>query len=229
MTRLRHLFALGLTSVATVACTAPPLSNDARHLYDVEQQFPIVVEPQVVTLAVQVDDDMSSLARGEDARIGAFAQRWKARGQGMLNVATAGGASSDAAVAQLKKVLAANGVDKKSVKFTSYPPASGEAHPPIALSFVAYAATAAECGRNWSENLAFTPRNAPWPEYGCSTQSNLAAIVADPRDLVEPHSSDPSDALRRSVVIEKYQKGERTATARSDDESGQSSQVAPAQ
>jgi pilus assembly protein CpaD len=228
MSRLRHLFALGLTGVAAVGCTAPPLTNDARHAYDVEKQFPIVVEPQIATLAVQVDEGLASLARGEEERISAFAQRWKARGQGKMNVATAGGSSDGMAVAQLKKILAANGVDKKSVQFTSYPPASGEAHPPIALSFVAYAATAAECGLDWSRNMSFEPRNMPTNEFGCSSQHNLAAIVADPRDLIEPRSSDPSDALRRSIVIENYQKGQPTATARSDEESGQSSTVAPA-
>lgn len=228
MTRLRHLITLGLTGVAAVGCTAPPLSNDARQIYNVEQQYPIVVEPQVVTLAVQVDEDLGILARGEEERIGAFAQRWKARGQGMLNVATSGGGSDGAAMARLKKVLAANGIDKKSLRFTSYPPASGEANPPIALSFVAYAATAAECGQDWSTNLSFEPRNLPWPEFGCSTQRNLAAIVADPRDLVEPRAGDPSDALRRSIVIEKYQRGETTSSARTDEESGNSSQVAPA-
>jgi pilus assembly protein CpaD len=228
MSGIRHLFALGLTGIAAAACTAPPLTNDVRHLHDVEKQFPIVVEPQVVTLAVQVDGDMGDLARGEDGRIAAFAERWKARGQGMLTVATAGGPGHDGAVGQLKKLLSANGVEKRSVQFTTYPPASGEAHPPIALSFVTYAATAAECGQDWSKNMAFEPRNSLWPEFGCSTQHNLAAIIADPRDLVEPHASAPSDALRRSIVIEKYQRGENTAAAgNGDSDSGQSSQVAP--
>ncbi|NJN37124.1 MAG: hypothetical protein HC794_08815 [Nitrospiraceae bacterium] len=52
-----------------------------------------------------------------------------------------------------------------------------------------YVATAAECGSNWTENLAFAPRNLPWPEFGCSTQHNFAAIVANPRDLIEPLTS----------------------------------------
>jgi pilus assembly protein CpaD len=228
MIRASHLLALALTGVAASACTSPPLNNDGRHLYDVEAKYPIVVEPQVVTLAVQTDDDLGGLSRGEDERVSAFAQRWKARGQGLLNVATAGDGSNHAAVAQLKTVLAANGVDKKSVQFTTYPPANGEAQSPITLSFVAYAATASECGQDWSSNLAFEPRNVPWPEFGCSTQHNIAAIVADPRDLIEPRTSDPIDAQRRSVVItEKYQNGLRTHTEASTDgqDSGQSSKV----
>jgi len=228
MNRTSPLLALALIGAAASGCTAPPLNNDGRHFYNVEQQHPIVVEPQVVTLAVRVDDDLGSLARGEDQRIAAFAQRWKARGQGLLNVATASTGTDDGAVAQLRRVLAANGVDKKSMHVSSYPPATGEENPPITLSFIAYAATAADCGQDWSKNLAFEPRNVPWPEFGCSTQHNLAAIVSDPRDLVEPRTSDPADAQRRSVVIsEKYQNGYRPQTEAATDgaDSGKTSKV----
>lgn len=228
MNRTSPLFALALVGIAASGCTAPPLTNDSRQIYSAEQKFPIVVEPQVVTLAVRTDGDLASLARGEDVRIAAFAQRWKARGQGLLNVATANGASIDAAVAQLRKVLSSNGVDKKSMHFSSYPPATGEENPPITLSFVAYAATASECGQDWSDNMGFAPRNVPWAEFGCSTQHNLAAIVADPRDLVEPRTSDPADAQRRSVVIsEKYQNGLRTQTEAANEgaDSGRTSKV----
>jgi pilus assembly protein CpaD len=228
MNRTSPLLVLALVGVAASGCTAPPLNNDGRHFYNVEQEHPIVVEPQVVTLAVRVDDSLASLARGEDQRIAAFAQRWKARGQGLLNVATASSATNDGAIVQLRKVLAANGVDKKSMQVSSYPPASGEDNPPITLSFIAYAATASDCGQDWSTNLGFEPRNVPWPEFGCSTQHNLAAIVSDPRDLVEPRTSDPADAQRRSVVIsDKYQNGFRTQTeaAMNNADSGQSSKV----
>ena len=117
-------------------------------------------------------------------------------------------------------MLAANGVDKNSVQFTSYRAASGDAQAPITLSFVTYAATAMECGTNWTESLSYTPRNMPWPEFGCSTQHNLAAIVSDPRDLIEPRASDPVDSLRRSTVLEHYRAGEPTRTI---DDSGKDS------
>lgn len=229
MSRIPHILALGLTGIAATACTAPPLNNDARHYYDVQEQFPITVEPQVATLAVQVDGGLNSLGRGEEQRIAAFAQRWKARGQGLMNVATpSGGGDSAEAVAQVKKVLAANGIDKGAVQFTTYNPASGDTQAPITLSFVAYAAMAADCGGDWSRNLGFEPRNMPRPEFGCSSQHNLAAIVADPRDLIEPQTSDPADALRRSIVIEKYQQGAATQTVRDQTlDTGQSSSVDP--
>jgi pilus assembly protein CpaD len=226
MNRIPHIFLLGLTGLAASGCTSPPLSNGAQHYYDARQEYPITVEPQVATLAVQVDTGMHGLARGEDARIATFAQRWKARGQGLMNVAAPGGLDGDAgALKQLKKILSASGVAGDAVQFTTYNPASGDTQAPISLSFVAYAATAAECGNTWPENLGFDPRNTPHLNFGCSTQHNLAAIIADPRDLVEPRSSEPSDAARRSDVVEKYQKGTLTRTQRDTSDNGQASTV----
>lgn len=215
MKRTVRLITLGLLATAAAGCTKPPLTNGPQHAFDVEKAYPITVEPQVATLVVKVDDGLQSLGRGEDARVKAFVESWKARGQGMLNAATPDGtnaAATTAALNELKKLLAAGGVDKGSVQYTSYKPAGDDALAPITLSFVTYAASAPDCGSDWSENLGFTPRNQPWPDFGCSTQHNLAAIVADPRDLIEPRTSDPADAMRRSTVLEKYRAGETTET-----------------
>jgi pilus assembly protein CpaD len=226
MNRIPHVLLLGLTGLAATACTSPPLANDGRHYYNVEEQFPITVEPQVATIAVQVDTGLHTLARGEDARIATFAERWKARGQGLMNVAAPGGPGGDArALSQLKKILAANGVASDAVQFTTYEPASGDAQAPISISFVAYTATAAECGNDWPKNLGFEPRNTPYSNFGCSTQHNMAAIIADPRDLIEPRPTGPSDATRRSDVVSKYQQGLVTRTQRDTSDDGTSSDV----
>jgi pilus assembly protein CpaD len=228
MSRIPLILALGLTGIAASGCTSPPLNNDERHYYDVEQQFPISVEPQVQTLAVRVDGELQSLARGEADRISVFAERWKQRGQGLVNVATPTGGRGDAALAEVKSVLAASGVGKDAVQVTTYAPPSGDEDAPITLSYVAYAAVASECGGDWSRNWSFDPRNEVRPDFGCTTQHNLAAMAADPRDLIEPRATDPSDALRRSVVIERYQQGQPTQSVRNPQyESGRSSSVNP--
>jgi pilus assembly protein CpaD len=230
MTRTAHIIALGLAGLAAAACTSPPMTNGEAQVVDIEATHPITVEPQVATMVVRVDDGLQSLGRGEDTRVQAFVEQWKLRGQGMLNAAspTGAGNAAAAALAQLKKLLAAQGLDKSAVQYTSYKPAGGDAQAPITLSFVTYAANAADCGGDWSQNLGFSPRNEPYPEFGCSTQHNFAAIVADPRDLIEPRTSDPADAMRRSTVLEKYRAGVPTRTQdESNADSGQSSRVNP--
>ena len=51
-------------------------------------------------------------------------------------------------------------------------------------------------------------------------------LIADPRDLIEPHTSDPSDDLRRSQVLDSYRKGQTTQTVHTTDDSGAVSNVA---
>jgi len=224
-----RIFVLGFAGAAAAGCTSP-LTNGPEHAIDIHNTYPITVEPQVATLVVRVDDGLQSLARGEEQRVQAFAERWKMRGQGVINAAMPTGTPNQpaalAALDELKRVLASTGVDQTSVQYTSYRAASGDAQAPITLSFVTYAASSPECGKDWSQNLAFAPRNLPWPEFGCSTQHNFAAVVSDPRDLVEPHAADTADANRRSTVLEKYRAGQSTATPSADKaDSGQVSTV----
>src|SRR5262249_17878979 len=118
-----------------------------------------------------------------------------------------------AAVEEIKRIFVESGIEPTSVQFTSYRAAEGDVHAPITLTFVTYVAGTPPCGGDWSKNLAVDARNLPWPEFGCSTQHNFAAIVADPRDIVEPHTTDPADAQRRSYDIgDKYQKAMPTRT-----------------
>jgi len=46
-----------------------------------------------------------------------------------------------------------------------------------------YVVTAPDCQR-WTETSSMNPNNAPGQPFGCTSQSNLAAMVANPRDLV---------------------------------------------
>jgi pilus assembly protein CpaD len=219
-----RLFALGLIGFSAAACTNPA-TNGPQHAMPIDQVYPITVEPQVATLVVRVDEGLQSIARGEEARVQVFAERWKTRGQGMLNVAAPTGGPNQAAAAaaaeELRHILAESGIDGASMQFSSYRAADGDARAPITLSFVTYAAHAAECGVDWSSNLSYSPRNLPWPEFGCSTQHNFAAIVSDPRDLIEPAPSEAIDANRRATVFEKYRKGELTGAKRAEDASGE--------
>jgi pilus assembly protein CpaD len=56
--------------------------------------------------------------------------------------------------------------------------------------------------------LANTTANRQYFDYGCASQQNLAAMVADPLDLLYPRASSPADAERRGTVLEDYRNGD---------------------
>jgi pilus assembly protein CpaD len=81
-----------------------------------------------------------------------------------------------------------------------------------------YVAEGPECGNDWSENLARNPKNFNYPDFGCSQQRNLAAMIANPADLLGPRTEGPRDSNRRDDVYGKYVSGKVTASDKTDDE-----------
>lgn len=89
----------------------------------------------------------------------------------------------------------------------------------VTVNIVNYRARTYACGQAW-ENLAATRNNNPYQNFGCAVSSNLAAQVADPRDLQTPAAATSVDMGRRSVMLDKYRKGEVTSSAKDENATG---------
>ena len=68
-------------------------------------------------------------------------------------------------------------------------------------------------------------QNRQYWNFGCAAQRNLAAMVDNPADLAQPRADQPSYTSRRSVVLDKYRKGEATATVYPDANKGKISDL----
>jgi pilus assembly protein CpaD len=69
----------------------------------------------------------------------------------------------------------------------------------------------------WPEDLGPTwdshhEENRPYWNHGCASQRNLAAMVDNPADLVQPRTETPSPTARRTTVLDKHRLGTPTAT-----------------
>ena len=62
--------------------------------------------------------------------------------------------------------------------------------------------------------------------FGCATQHNIAAVVANPEDFETPRTATPSDPMRRYQVFIDYRKPKNTATSISSSETQTVSDVA---
>lgn len=220
----KSLAALAFAGAMAAGC-ASPMTNGPEHAMPVEQRFPISVEPHMTSMSARIDQGLGRLDPAEIPRIVAFAERWRDRGQGALTVSAPQGSpnqrAGEAALAQTVEALRKAGVPASAIARTGYPASQMPGEPPVTLSFVSLTAVGPDCSRlGWPDNLAFTPRNTPWSNYGCATQNNLAAMIANPRDLVEPQPMDDVDMARRTKVLEEYRKGRATQTSRKNDETG---------
>lgn len=84
-----------------------------------------------------------------------------------------------------------------------------ERHPIIVTKSGAHAK---RCG-DWPEDMSKTSQNEPYENFGCSQQNNIAAMAANPQDLVRPRPTAPADAMRRSKVFDNYREGTEISSA----------------
>jgi pilus assembly protein CpaD len=87
------------------------------------------------------------------------------------------------------------------------------------IGYEAYRAVVPSCGKTWT-NIARTMSNDVQPNFGCAVTANMAAQIANPADLVRPQHATPTDAARRAVVLDKYRKGQITASEKDDQAKG---------
>ena len=118
-----------------------------------------------------------------------------------------GNVSADVVAGRVTQLIAAEGIPTTSMKHSTY---SG--HGPVIVSYSRHFASTNECG-DWSEDLTKTSQNTLPPNYGCAHQHNIAAMVANPKDLVTPRTMTSADVTRRSKVFDDYRKGQTTGSS----------------
>ena len=189
-----------LSSVLLTACQ----SNDPADFADPQStafydRYPIKVKQVPVKMGVAAHggtlqpEQINAVANfASDARENASSKimiRWPS-----------GSTKSHQAASDIAQLLVEEGVSQAMIVAASYP---GGASAPVQLSFERKVAVTRECG-NWSENLATTYDNQPYPNFGCAEQQNVAAMVANPEDFEHPRASSPVLASNRTAAMTIY-------------------------
>ncbi|WP_421854564.1 CpaD family pilus assembly protein [Oricola sp.] len=183
---------------------------------DYRTNHPIVLSEREKTLDIPIASGQRKINIPLRSNIRAFAAAFTETGSGVLFLTMPSGSANGPAVSYLKpqimQALADGGVPASRIATQYYDAKDHGSAAPIRLSYQAVAASVAPCG-NWPEDLGETVENKNYHDYGCSTQSNLAAVVANPVDLLGPRRLSQIDATQRAAVIEDYQSGPRGAAS----------------
>lgn len=176
---------------------------------DYRERHPIVVGEAEHTLELPVATGEHTLTTGMKDVIRGFAQDRTARSSGVVRVLYPEGAVNTPAAHALRKQIASElvraGIGRKYILEGSYP-AQGDVAP-VRLSYIATTATvASNCGE-WPRDIAPTMDNRSYHNFGCASQNNLAAQIANPMDLIAPRAMTQIDADQRSNVIGTYRNG----------------------
>jgi pilus assembly protein CpaD len=197
------------------ACGTQYASSDPAFPGSVEQRHPIVVA--AAPASVDLYPVGGRLDERSKANIRAFVERYRHYGSGAVMIQTPAGTNPNSiAVYEVRRALVAAGV-KGRIAVGDYLPPNDGAAPPVRVSFTGLKAIVpTPCGQ-WPEDLASGSsvegwKNEPYSNFGCATQSTIAAQVDDPRDLVQPRAIGPSDVAMRTRAIEDVRSGQDPST-----------------
>ena len=184
------------------------VSNDGPTVWeDGARNHPITVEPSYRDLKVQFGAGADGMSSDDAAKFDSFLTDYRLHGNGSLGISVPSGAASRAAITYFGERAAASGISRDKILVSTHDAANGDRR--VDVSYIAYTAHTQACG-DWSENESFTIDNQTPRNFGCSVQQNIAAMVADPRDLLGPGGQGPVDTARRAAVLDHYEKGEIT-------------------
>lgn len=190
---------------------------------DYRQRHPITIKEKVQTVHLFIGNSKGDLSRDQRSEVYAFARSWKRDATGGIiidvptstpNARAAGGAASEA-----KHLLISAGVPARGIVVRPYRVSNPQELATVRLNYPRMAAEAGPCGE-WPadlgpDSIAYI-KNKPYWNLGCASQRNLAAMVADPADLVQPRGEGPVYQMRRTYVMEQYRRGEVTASKAPD-------------
>ncbi len=186
---------------------------------DYRLRHPITIGEADHTLEVFIGSSRGALNPTQRAEVAEFAHTWKREATGGVVVDLPVGTSNEHAAAEvvraIRSILVASGVPADGVLVRGYhPPAINLAT--IRITYPRMAAQAGPCGI-WPDDIGpsfnrnYFVNQPPW-NAGCATQRNLAAMVDNPADLVQPRPETPAYEMRRTTVMEQYRQGQPTQT-----------------
>ncbi len=230
-----RLGAAGILSALLAGCyNAPARVTDDLYPVDYRQRHPISISEGNRDLKVFIGSNRAGLTPTQRAEVLAFAGTWRRDAtSGMVIEVPAGASNSVAAqdsMREIRSLLAAAGVPKNGLLVRSYQPSGPDEFPPIKLNYSKVVAQSGPCGL-WPKDIGPSfdrtyNENRPYWNLGCATQRNLATMVTNPADLVQPRAVGAVYQARRTTVLDKYRSGDATVANNPDANKGKISDVA---
>jgi pilus assembly protein CpaD len=187
---------------------------------DYRLRHPIVVRESERSFDVFVGTRRGTLTPLQRQEIAAFVQTWREEGTGGFIIDLPSGTqnahASKIALREVRGIMSRSGVPSGAVQVRPFTPNDPTRMATLRINYPRMAGQAGPCGL-WPDDLGPTAdqkysKNRPYWNLGCSTQHNLAAMVANPQDLAQPRSEAPVYSARRTAILENYRAGKDPST-----------------
>ena len=215
----RHPVGMGKTALAAVMIGLAGLATGCASLEqdttvtgsvpdDYRTRHPIIVRESENAQDIVVAANARKLSYRDRAVAESFASQFKRSGARSMAIMIPSGSRNEAAARRIAHGVAnaiiARGVGSDQIQIQHYAASGHGEAATIRLVFTDIVAEVdSRCG-TWNEELTHHARNRNYYNFGCATQNNLAAMVANPADLLGPRGESEIDATRRTTVIEDW-------------------------
>jgi pilus assembly protein CpaD len=225
MTIRRCASRLAIRAAAGAACalwlaacnTDQQIAAGPDYPADYRMRHPITLHEADSSLELFLGTNHGGLNPTQRAQVLSFGLSWKRDATGGIVIDRPVGSPNERASAEsireIVSILAASGMPPRSIAVRTYP-APGMAMASTRVSYPRIAAQAGPCGL-WPQDIGPSWNrdffeNQPHWNFGCATQRNLASMVDNPADLVQPRGETAAYTMRRTMVFQKYTAGEIT-------------------
>jgi pilus assembly protein CpaD len=217
--------ALAGLAVVLGACTHTDDAVTASIPDDYRLRHPIAIQEADQSVVIFVGHARGGLSASQRADVMGLAQTWLREGTGPISadvpVDTPNARAAADSLREIQALLSAAGVPPRGVVVRPYHPDEPRQMATIRLNYPRISAVAGPCG-TWPEDIGPSINNKgyldnkPYYNFGCAYQRDMAAMIDNPSDLVQPRPETPAYTARRSQAFEKYRKGSTTATTYPD-------------
>jgi pilus assembly protein CpaD len=207
---------LGACTHTDDAVTTASIPDDYR------LRHPIAIQEADRSVVIFIGHARGGLSAEQRADVMGLAQTWLHEATGAINadlpVDTPNARAAADSMREVQSLLAAAGVPPRGLVIHRYHPEDPRQMATIRLNYPKITAVAGPCGL-WPEDLGPSIKdksyfeNKSYYNFGCAYQRNMAAMVDNPSDLVQPRTETPAYTPRRSEAFEKNRKGTVTTTS----------------
>lgn len=193
--------AAGLAALALAGCVHQ--STAARY----DRVYPITAQVAPYLMELPAETAVS----GFDARrIDAFGRDFLKSESASVTIAYPSDVEAGQVVAEAMARLKGVGVENAQILRGPYS-REDEGDRGVVLSYYAPAAAATPCPAHPYDSTGDSGNQTP-ARFGCAYQTNIAAMLEEPRDAAAPRPATPPSADRRFHVLTRYAGGKKTAS-----------------
>ena len=202
--------ALAALAALSAGCTTTTSEVVDAADFDYRERHPIMLSEEPEVFDMRVGMNGPALSPELEMALRDYVREYRADGTGGITIQVPTGSANEIAAGKtghaVHYALVRAGVPQSHISVAPYHVGDHAKVASLRVSYLRVKAVAPRCGI-WPEGDGSDYRNAQSHNFGCASQQNLAAMVANPADLVRPQPMGPASGARRAKVITDYGNG----------------------